>query len=107
MQFLYTICTDPRTGRLREQDPTFKAVVFSQFTSFLDLIQVVLDREEFDWYRFDGSMDMKKRSAAVAEFKALSKAPKVLIISLKAGGVGLNVGIILIFSVARPDHTIS
>ena len=78
-------------GRLRDQDPCFRAVVFSQFTSFLDLIQVVLERERLSWYRFDGTMDIKKRQAAVAGFKEASREPKVMIISLKAGGVGLNV----------------
>jgi len=36
-------------------------------------------------------MDMKKRSAAIAEFKQSERKPKILLISLKAGGVGLNV----------------
>ncbi|KAG5643141.1 hypothetical protein DXG03_001531 [Asterophora parasitica] len=76
--------------RLRDQDPCFRAVVFSQFTSFLNLIQVALQRERYDQYRFDGSMDIKKKNAAVAEFKSPSRKPKVLVISLKAGGVGLN-----------------
>jgi len=76
--------------RLRDQDPCFRAVVFSQFTSFLDLIEVVLQREHFDQYRFDGSMDIKKRHAAISEFKSPSRKPRVLIVSLKAGGVGLN-----------------
>ena len=66
-------------------------MVFSQFTSFLDLIQSVLARDGLPWYRFDGSMDVRKRNEAVAGFKAPSREPKVLIISLKAGGVGLNV----------------
>lgn len=78
--------------RLRDQDPCFRAVVFSQFTSFLDLIQIALEREHFEQYRFDGSMDIKKKNAAVTEFKSPSRKPKVLVISLKAGGVGLNVG---------------
>ena len=78
-------------GRLRDQDPCFRAVVFSQFTSFLDLIEVVLQREHLDFYRFDGSMDVKKRHEAVSEFKTNSRKPKILIVSLKAGGVGLNV----------------
>jgi DNA repair protein RAD5 len=69
-------------------------VVFSQFTSFLDLIEVVLQRESFDQYRFDGSMDIKKRNAAISEFKSSSRKPKVLIVSLKAGGVGLNVSLV-------------
>ncbi|KAJ6601311.1 DNA repair protein RAD5 [Mycena vulgaris] len=76
--------------KLREQDPCFRAVVFSQFTSFLDLIQVVLKRERFEQYRFDGSMDVKKRGMALDEFRAPTRKPKVLIVSLKAGGVGLN-----------------
>lgn len=67
-------------------------MVFSQFTSFLDLIQAVLERENIACFRFDGSLDVKKRSEAVAGFKAPSNEAKVLIISLKAGGVGLNVG---------------
>ena len=66
-------------------------MVFSQFTSFLDLIQAVLARDGLPWYRFDGSMDIKKRNEAVPSFKAASPEPKVLIVSLKAGGVGLNV----------------
>jgi DNA repair protein RAD5 len=66
-------------------------VIFSQFTSFLDLIEVVLQREGLDWYRFDGSMDIKKRNEAASEFRSASRKPKVLIVSLKAGGVGLNV----------------
>ncbi len=79
-------------GKLKAQDPCFRAVVFSQFTSFLDLIQTALDREEFEQYRFDGTMDIKKKGAAISGFKATSSAPKVLVVSLKAGGVGLNVG---------------
>lgn len=57
----------------------------------MDLIQVALEREKYDHYRFDGSMDIKKKDATIAEFKAPSRRPKILVISLKAGGVGLNV----------------
>ncbi|KAH9929764.1 SNF2 family N-terminal domain-containing protein [Fomitopsis serialis] len=76
--------------RLQSEDSSFRAVVFSQFTSFLDLIQTILEREGLAWYRFDGTMDVKKRNDSIAGFKAASQAPKVLIVSLKAGGVGLN-----------------
>jgi DNA repair protein RAD5 len=97
------------SDKLRREDPSFHAVVFSQFTryvrsafntividcsyftSFMDLIQAALSRNDFECSRFDGTMDMKKRSAAVTAFKAPSKSPKIMIISLKAGGVGLNV----------------
>ncbi|KAF7307476.1 DNA repair protein [Mycena indigotica] len=63
---------------------------FSQFTSFLDLIQIVLKRDHFEHYRFDGSMDVKTRGAAIEQFKAPARKAKVLVVSLKAGGVGLN-----------------
>ncbi|KAI6048010.1 SNF2 family N-terminal domain-containing protein [Pisolithus marmoratus] len=76
--------------RLQDQDPYFRAIVFSQFTSFLSLISAALDREHLTWYRFDGTMDMKKRSAAITEFRKNERKPKILLISLKAGGVGLN-----------------
>jgi hypothetical protein len=61
------------------------------FGSFMDIIQTALTRGDFKWTRFDGTMDMKKRGAAIAEFRSPSTSPKVMIISLKAGGVGLNV----------------
>jgi DNA repair protein RAD5 len=61
-------------------------VVFSQFTSFMDLIQTVLQREHFDQFRFDGTMDVKKRKEAIEGFREPSRKPKVLLVSLKAGG---------------------
>ena len=80
-------------GALRLVDPNFRAVIFSQFTTFLDLIQLALERERIRWYRFDGTMDVRKRNESIAGFKEVTKndEPKVLIVSLKAGGVGLNV----------------
>lgn len=80
-----------KQGRLRDQDPCFRAVVFSQFTSFLDLIEVVLRRDEFSFFRFDGEMSVKNKAAAVEEFTKPSRNGKVFVVSLKAGGVGLNV----------------
>lgn len=79
------------TEGIVNKDPYFKAVVFSQFTSFIDLIEIALKREGFEYFRFDGTMDLKKRNTAITAFKASSTKPKILVISLKAGGVGLNV----------------
>jgi DNA repair protein RAD5 len=83
--------TQPVTEGIVSKDPCFKAVVFSQFTSFIDLIEIALKREGFEYFRFDGTMDLKKRTNAIAAFKAPSAKPRILVISLKAGGVGLNV----------------
>ncbi|ORX36723.1 SNF2 family N-terminal domain-domain-containing protein [Kockovaella imperatae] len=76
------------TMRMEEGD--FKALVFSQFTSFLDLIEPVLTKAGIQWLRFDGSMSQAQRAATIDEFGKKSKDPVILLISLKAGGVGLN-----------------
>ncbi|KAF2636308.1 DNA repair protein-like protein rad5 [Massarina eburnea CBS 473.64] len=75
--------------RIRREDASTKSVVFSQFTSFLDLIQPALDRDNIPYLRFDGSMNQKLRASTLTEFAA-SKKPYVLLLSLRAGGVGLN-----------------
>lgn len=85
---------DNLLGRLKDQEPCYRAVVFSQFTSFLDLIQAALEREQIEQYRFDGTMDVKKKNAVISEFKSHSRGPKILVVSLKAGGVGLNVSLL-------------
>ena len=71
------------------QNPSFKAVVFSQFTSFLDLVEVVLKRNHWRFVRLDGASSQKERERVLREFR---DSPKqlIMLISLKAGGVGLN-----------------
>lgn len=73
--------------RIRAQDPSFRAIVFSQFTSFLDLIQRILSRDEFPWYRLDGTMSQKQRTKAIEQFSAPDRQVKIFLISLKAGGM--------------------
>lgn len=74
-----------------------KSVVFSQFTEFLTIIQNELEAEGFSCLRFDGSMNQAERSRVLSCFKGESeqankdgKVYEILLISLKAGGVGLN-----------------
>ena len=74
---------------LRKEIPGTKAVVFSQFTSFLSLIEPALTRASIPFLRLDGSMAQKARAAVLSEFGA-SKKGIVLLLSLRAGGVGLN-----------------
>lgn len=76
-------------NRVRKEDSSMKSVVFSQFTSFLDLIQPALTRDRIQYLRFDGSMSQKSRAAVLDEFRE-SKKGVVLLLSLRAGGVGLN-----------------
>lgn len=71
-----------------------KSVVFSQFTSFLDLISPQLTRHNIHHLRFDGTMSQKIRAGVLRAFNAENasdpSAPRVLLLSLRAGGVGLN-----------------
>lgn len=75
--------------RLRKSDPLLKTVIFSQFTSFLDLLGPALTSAGITWLRFDGSMSQKERARVLNDF---ANRPKftVLFLSLRAGGVGLN-----------------
>ncbi|KAF2008369.1 DNA repair protein-like protein rad5 [Aaosphaeria arxii CBS 175.79] len=73
----------------RREDRATKSVVFSQFTSFLDLIEPALTRDHIPFVRFDGSMSQKQRAIVLQEFNESSQ-PYVLLLSLRAGGVGLN-----------------
>ncbi|PWW79475.1 hypothetical protein C7212DRAFT_275646 [Tuber magnatum] len=72
-----------------QSDPERKSCVFSQFTTFLDLIEKELQRRRIKFLRFDGSMSQQKRGEVVSAFK-MDHGPNVLLLSLRAGGVGLN-----------------
>lgn len=74
---------------LRRDHPKMKSVIFSQFTSFLSLLEPVLSRANIRFLRLDGTMAQKTRAAVLQEF-ADAKGFMVLLISLRAGGVGLN-----------------
>ena len=63
-----------------------RVLVFSQFTEMLDLIETDLNAQEIPYLRLDGSTT--DRATPVKRFQAL-EVP-VFLISLKAGGVGLN-----------------
>jgi DNA repair protein RAD5 len=68
-----------------------KTVVFSQFTSFLDLIGQSLENESIDYTRLDGTQAQAQREKVLATFsKQDGSGASVLLISLRAGGVGLN-----------------
>lgn len=75
--------------QIRDNDPTEKTLIFSQFTSLLDLLEVPLQQERLRYQRFDGSMSMDDRANAVDIFMEQADE-NILMISLKAGNAGLN-----------------
>ncbi|KAG1464374.1 hypothetical protein G6F56_005096 [Rhizopus delemar] len=66
-----------------------KTIIFSQFTSMLDLLDIPLKKNGFKYCRYDGSMTAVERERSLL---ALRYDPKctVMLISLKCGSLGLN-----------------
>ncbi|KAH7910699.1 SNF2 family N-terminal domain-containing protein [Hygrophoropsis aurantiaca] len=73
----------------RVDDGVVKTVVFSQWTTMLDKIEDALEAVGIRYDRLDGTMKRDDRTRAM---DALKRDPgcEVLLVSLKAGGVGLN-----------------
>ncbi|EIN06926.1 hypothetical protein PUNSTDRAFT_90645 [Punctularia strigosozonata HHB-11173 SS5] len=66
-----------------------KTIVFSQFTSMLDLLQPFLKDAGIRHVRYDGSMSKPERDLALTKIRT-SDSVKVILISFKAGSTGLN-----------------
>lgn len=103
---LRQVCLSPRllTNRADESSPKISflmerlqvlldeghsALVFSQFTSFLDLVQESCAKFDLPYHRLDGSTAAVARKGRVAAFQT-GEQPSVFLLSLKAGGQGLN-----------------
>ncbi|MFA6238898.1 MAG: DEAD/DEAH box helicase [Bacteriovorax sp.] len=65
-----------------------QAIIFSQFTTYLDIIQHYFREKHWKFSRIDGSQSINKRQEQVDLFQ--SQKNPIFLISLKAGGVGLN-----------------
>ncbi len=70
------------------RDNGHRALVFSQFVDHLRIVRDWLDREGIAYQYLDGATPARQRTAAVDAFQA--GAGDIFLISLKAGGSGLN-----------------
>ena len=70
-------------------DDGHRVLVFSQFTSLLTLLRAELDAQSIAYCYLDGSMTPGARQAAVDTFQSTPDIP-LFLLSLKAGGTGLN-----------------
>jgi superfamily II DNA or RNA helicase len=70
-------------------DDGHRILLFSQFTSLLALLRAEFDAQETPYCYLDGSMSATARQAQVDRFQASSEIP-LFLLSLKAGGTGLN-----------------
>ncbi|MFR2877450.1 MAG: DEAD/DEAH box helicase, partial [Anaerovoracaceae bacterium] len=69
-------------------DGEHKMLVFSQFTSMLELLEADLAKENIQYYKITGSTKKEDRTDLVRRFN--EDSTPVFLISLKAGGTGLN-----------------
>ncbi|KAJ8407422.1 hypothetical protein AAFF_G00279960 [Aldrovandia affinis] len=75
---------------IREMCKLQKSVIVSQWTSMLRIVAVHLNRLGLRFATIDGSVNPKQRMDLVEEFNTNPKGPQVMLVSLCAGGVGLN-----------------
>ncbi|KAF6008949.1 hypothetical protein HII12_003838 [Brettanomyces bruxellensis] len=73
----------------RSDRKTTKSIVFSQFTSMLDLVEWRLKRAGFATVKLQGSMTPVQRQESIRYFLE-NPSVEVFLVSLKAGGVALN-----------------
>jgi SNF2 family DNA or RNA helicase len=78
-----------RESEIMFSEPPIKSVVFSGWTSHLDLLEIALSNASIPFTRLDGKMSRTARSAALEAFRS---DPNILVIlvSITAGGLGLN-----------------
>jgi superfamily II DNA/RNA helicase len=69
-------------------EPDRKVVLFSEWTTMLDLIEPLLEKRKLGFVRLDGSVPQKKRHVLVSKFQSDAKVR--LFLTTNAGSTGLN-----------------
>jgi hypothetical protein len=85
----YSIKLDELSREIMENVGDHKVLIFSQFLGMLGLIRKKLEEEDINHVYFDGSSTSREREEAIQEFQNNHDC-RVFLISLKAGGIGLN-----------------
>ncbi|KAM9686889.1 transcription termination factor 2 isoform 3-T3 [Trichechus inunguis] len=75
---------------IRRNSGSQKSVIVSQWTSLLNVVALHLKRHGVTYATIDGSVNPKQRIDLTEAFNSNSRGPQVMLISLLAGGVGLN-----------------
>ncbi|KAM5375714.1 hypothetical protein ACJZ2D_005897 [Fusarium nematophilum] len=74
---------------LQDEVSEHKFIVFSQFTSMLDLVEPFFRKERFRFVRYDGSMKNDAREESLRKLRG-DPQTRILLCSLKCGSLGLN-----------------
>ncbi|OCK82369.1 hypothetical protein K432DRAFT_380483 [Lepidopterella palustris CBS 459.81] len=86
---LESLTTDRAWSAAHPEERPIKSVIFSSWTTHLDLIQIALDNAGFKYTRLDGRMARLARSTALQVFAKDPNVP-IILVSIAAGGLGLN-----------------
>ncbi|KAK3684392.1 hypothetical protein LTR37_020327 [Vermiconidia calcicola] len=73
-----------------EEDPTVKIIVYTQWLPMIRILGKVMASEGWEFCNYTGAMSHESRDKSLTDFQQ-NKEKRVLLASLKAGGLGLNV----------------
>ena len=65
-------------------------MIFSGFTTMLDILEDFMYIRGYDYCRLDGNTGLEERESQIDEFVAPGSKKQVFLISTRAGGLGLN-----------------
>lgn len=85
----YSVKLEELSREITENVGDHKVLIFSQFLGMLGLIRTKLKQDKISHVYFDGSSTSRERENAIQEFQNNHDC-RVFLISLKAGGIGLN-----------------
>ncbi|KAF7900918.1 hypothetical protein EAF00_003139 [Botryotinia globosa] len=86
---IHDLLASRRESQANPNEPPIKSVVFSGWTTHLDLIQLALQENNIPYTRLDGKMTRIARSMAMEKFRD-DPSIVVILVSIAAGGLGLN-----------------
>lgn len=75
---------------IRDNKPGEKTLVFTLWTTFLNLLEIPLCDENFRFLRFDGATPPAERDDNVKQFQDPDSGVQIFLVSLSAGNAGLN-----------------
>ncbi len=67
-----------------------QVLIFSLFTSMLDILEDYLMMRKINYCRLDGSTELEERDQIIREFTSPDSKTLVFLISTRAGGLGIN-----------------
>jgi SNF2 family DNA or RNA helicase len=73
-----------------EEDPTVKIIVYSQWIPMLHVLGRICQTEGWEFEKYTGHMSHESRNKAIKSFGDPLKGKRILLASLKCGGLGLN-----------------